>query len=141
MPWAGEGFMRLRQTAGLCGFMLLLTSNFATGLGLGDITLLSTIQEPFHAEVELVDVGDLNADEILIGFGSLQQFEHSQLEFHAFFQDFTFELLLENTDTPRIKITSHTVIKEPFLGFILEARWPKGRMQREYTLLLDKPAR
>jgi pilus assembly protein FimV len=132
--------MILRQTVCLWGLLVLLISNPVVALGLGEIHSFSTINEPFHAEVQLVDVGDLNADEILIGFGSPQQFAQNQLDFHHFFQDFSFELLLQDTHNPRIKITSTAVIKEPFLGFILEVRWPQGRMQREYALLLDKPA-
>jgi pilus assembly protein FimV len=31
-------------------------------------------------------------------------------------------------------------VLEPFLDFIVEARWPSGRLLREYTVLVDPPA-
>ena len=40
---------------------------------------------------------------------------------------------------PVIKVTSSEAVREPFLGILLEANWPKGRLLREYTVLLDPP--
>jgi pilus assembly protein FimV len=40
---------------------------------------------------------------------------------------------------PVILVTTKKPVKEPFLDFLLEVRWPKGRLLREYTVLLDPP--
>jgi pilus assembly protein FimV len=117
----------------------LLMANIASALGLGEITAFSTINEPFHAEVRLLDIDNLSEKEIIAGFAATQDFERKQLDYHYFFNDFVFELLLQDAQNPRIKISSHTIVREPFIGFIVDVRWPKGRVQREYTLLLDKP--
>src|SRR5690606_3601344 len=37
----------------------------------------------------------------------------------------------------RVSTSSHVV--EPFLSFLLEVDWGRGRMLREYTVLLDSP--
>ena len=36
-------------------------------------------------------------------------------------------------------MTSEFPIREPFLNFLIEVNWPKGRLLREYTVLLDPP--
>jgi pilus assembly protein FimV len=38
-----------------------------------------------------------------------------------------------------IQVTSHNPIRESYVNFLLEINWSKGRLMREYTLLLDPP--
>ncbi|WP_367279069.1 FimV family protein, partial [Pseudomonas sp.] len=38
-----------------------LSSGMANALGLGDLTLKSTLNQPLNAEIELLDARDLNA--------------------------------------------------------------------------------
>jgi pilus assembly protein FimV len=129
-----------RTLVWLSCMIAIVLANYTVALGLGEISSFSTINEPFHAEIRLRDVGHLTRDEIIVGFASNEDFQRSQLDRHYFFNDFSFELLLEDLENPRVKITSHKIVREPFLGFIIDARWPDGRVQREYTILLDKPS-
>lgn len=131
--------MRLRKLILLGGVLTSLAIQGVFALGLGEITSYSTLNEPFHAEISLTDLKGLNPEEIIVGLGSYDDFARNQLERPLFLDDFRFEVL-ESPQGPRIKITSHAIIREPFLGFILEARWPNGRVQREYTILLDAPS-
>jgi pilus assembly protein FimV len=36
-------------------------------------------------------------------------------------------------------VTTRSAVKEPFLNFLIEADWSKGRLLREFTVLLDPP--
>ncbi|NNC55826.1 MAG: hypothetical protein HKO07_08915, partial [Pseudomonadales bacterium] len=38
-----------------------------------------------------------------------------------------------------LKLSTPDVLREPYLNFLLEVRWPSGRMLREYMVLLDLP--
>ena len=38
-----------------------------------------------------------------------------------------------------IRVTSKEPVRSTYLDFLIEANWPKGRMLREYTVLLDPP--
>ncbi|MEO7757059.1 MAG: FimV/HubP family polar landmark protein, partial [Dokdonella sp.] len=38
-----------------------------------------------------------------------------------------------------IKVTSKEIVRDSYLDFLVEANWPKGRLLREYTVLLDPP--
>jgi pilus assembly protein FimV len=50
-----------------------------------------------------------------------------------------FAPMLTPAGKPVISITSRDAIREPFLNFLIEVNWPKGRLVREYTVLLDPP--
>ncbi|MCH1611165.1 MAG: hypothetical protein L7S53_07645, partial [Luminiphilus sp.] len=41
----------------------------------------------------------------------------------------------------RVLLTTDAPLREPYLDFIVEARWPDGRLLREYTVLIDLPPR
>src|SRR5690606_16877044 len=127
-------------SAGLTGLALLFIANITAAVGLGEIKLFSTLNEPFHAEIRLHDVGNLNVDEIIIAFATPEEFSNKKVERHYFYNEFVFDVMLDDSEYPKVKITSHSVVREPFLEFIIESRWPSGRVQREYTVLLDKPA-
>lgn len=47
----------------LCAWSCLLAGQ-ASALGVGDIILHSALNQPLDADIELLDVGDLGADEI-----------------------------------------------------------------------------
>jgi pilus assembly protein FimV len=36
-------------------------------------------------------------------------------------------------------VTSKEPVQDSYLDFLVEANWPKGRLLREYTVLLDPP--
>jgi pilus assembly protein FimV len=132
--------MLQRKLALLIGFISFVGAPLASALGLGELTLQSTLNEPFRAEMHLNDVGSLNRGELIISFASQQEFDRNHLERHFFYNEFEFEVVWSDSESPKVLITSHSVVREPFLDFIVQARWPNGRVQREYTVLMDKPA-
>ena len=38
-----------------------------------------------------------------------------------------------------LRVTSPRPVTEPFVTLLVEANWPRGRLLREYTVLLDPP--
>ena len=38
-----------------------------------------------------------------------------------------------------VRLSTDQPIREPYLDFVVEVRWPTGRVLREYTVLLDLP--
>ena len=122
----------------ILGAILCLWATQAAALGLGELKLQSTLNEPFKAEVALTNLGSISAEEILVSFASIEEFEKRKLEHFFFYSDFKFAIDLNRRV---VVITSPRPITEPYLEFILEVRWPTGRLQREYTVLLDMPMR
>ncbi len=113
------------------------SSTFA--LGLGEIKLESFLNEPLEARVDLLNTGGLHGDEIHIRLASREDFDRLGVERAYFLTSMQFEVNVDASGRGTITIKSEEPVLEPYLDFIVEARWPSGRLLREYTVLLDPP--
>ncbi|MEM6708409.1 MAG: FimV/HubP family polar landmark protein [Pseudomonadota bacterium] len=118
---------------------LLLLTNPAWALGLGELDLQSALNERFRATIELYDAAQLELSEIRVSLATTEDFERVGVERFFFLTSLKFEVVSGPRGVPEIKVTSTQAISEPYLNFIVEVLWPNGRMLREYTVLLDPP--
>ena len=116
-----------------------LSSGMAHALGLGEVTLQSQLNQPLVAEIELVEGGDLSADELIPRLASPEAFNKAGVDRQFFLTDLKFTPVLKPNGKSVIRVTSNKPMREPYLNFLVEVLWPNGRLQREYTMLLDPP--
>ena len=109
-------------------------------LGLGDIEIYSALNQPLDAEISIVAAKPGEADSLLVKLASEQAFLKSGVERPFMLTKLKFRASYKADGTPIIKVTSHKAIREPFLNFLVDVEWPRGRLVREYTLLLDPPS-
>ena len=110
-------------------------------LGLGDIRIQSFLNEPLRAEVELLDTRELLVDDIRIRLAGSEDFDRLGVERSYFLTGIQFEVRIDAaTGQGVILLSTEDAVLEPYLDFIIEARWPSGRLLREYTVLVDPPA-
>lgn len=121
------------------GLLALLAAQWASAVGLGEITLRSAMNEPLRAEIALLSVGDLNESQIATKLASPEDFQRAGVEREFQLADLRFKVDLSSPGKPVIRVSSQRPMKEPYLNFLLELRWTSGRLLREYTLLLDLP--
>ena len=131
--------MALRKSSVLAGLFALGFSCWVTALGLGELTLHSTLDEPFDAEIALLNIGDTDENQIFVGLASKEDFSRAGVSWEFHLLNLTFKADLSDTSHPFIKVTSREAIKEPYLDFVAQLEWPSGRLLREYTLFLDLP--
>lgn len=131
--------MRLRQSVLALGLASLLASSFANALGLGEVSLNSTLNQPLDAEIKLLDTRDLTAEQIVISLASPADFERNGVDRLYFYTEFQFQVDMASPRGPVVRVTSRNPVREPYLNFLIEARWTAGRLLREYTLLMDLP--
>ena len=118
----------------------LLHAGAVSALGLGDITLNSFLNEPLDAEVTLIDTRDLVADEIKVRLAGVDEFERFGVNRNYFLTRIQFDISIDRErNTGVIRLTTQEPVREPFVDLIIEARWPAGRLLREYTVLVDPP--
>ena len=129
----------LRKYASTLIMLGLMYPGMATALGLGKLTLHSFLNEPLEAEVDLLETSGLDSGQIRIRLASREDFSRAGIEREYFLTSLKFEIELTEDGTGRLRITSTDLVREPFLDFLIEARWPNGRLLREYTVLLDPP--
>ena len=117
----------------------LMSSGVVLALGVGDINLRSSLNQPLDAEIELLQVRDLSSQEIISALATPDEFGRAGIERIFFLNDLTFTPVVRADGKSVIRVTSSRPVREPFLNFLMEVRWPSGRVLREFTLLLDPP--
>ncbi len=110
----------------------------AFSLGLGELTLNSTLNEPLRASIALEDLDGLDLIDLTISIGSIDDYERAGLQRDTLLTDIDFEVS-GSAGQGEVVLSSTRSINEPFLNLILIANWPSGRLIREYTILMDLP--
>jgi pilus assembly protein FimV len=116
----------------------LFYSALASALGLGDITLHSALEQPFNADIELVDTAGLSADDIHVGLASAEAFSRAGVDRLFFFNDLRFTTVI-NGNRGVVHVVSRKPVREPYLSFLVRLARPNGDLVHTYTLLLDPP--
>ncbi len=111
----------------------------AFALGLGDIHSHSALNQNFKAEIDLLSVDQEEVQDVRVNLASQDAFDRAGIERLFLLSGLKFEPMYNASGKPVIAVTSSDPIREPFLNFLLEVNWPKGRLVREYTVLLDPP--
>ncbi len=120
--------------------MTLLAPMTAHSLGLGDIKLYPALNQKLNAEIALsLSAGEELAD-VKISLASPDKFDQAGIAWSSFLSKVKFEPILKANGQVIVKVTSHEVVQEPFLDFLLEVSWPKGEVFKEFTVLVDPPA-
>ncbi len=114
-----------------------LSSGMAHALGLGELTLKSTLNQPLVAEIELLDVKDLTAAEVVPSLASPEDFAEAGVDRQAFLNDLTFTPVLNANGKSVLRVTSSQPLSEPMVKFLVQVMWPNGRLLRDYSVLLD----
>ncbi|MEZ5597182.1 MAG: FimV/HubP family polar landmark protein [Pseudomonadales bacterium] len=120
------------------GALLIGWIGNAWALGLGEIELNSHLNQKLVAEIPLVDADGLGKDEIIVSLASNDDFDRAGVERFFYLSDLRFEVMVDGRGT-RIRASSARPVTEPYLNFIVEVLWPKGRLLKEFTVLLDPP--
>nr|VFJ44100.1 MAG: FimV N-terminal domain-containing protein [Candidatus Kentron sp. DK] len=126
------------------GIFLLLLLSLAPMAGvraliLSDIELSSRLGEPLEAYIPLLELQPNDIQTIRANLADPTYFSRAGLQYPAPLKLLKFEIVPNRGGAPHIRITSDKAIGEPFLNFIVEVAWSRGRILREYTLLLDPP--
>jgi len=119
--------------------LLLLLPGLVNALGLGKLELRSNLNEPFEARINLISptVDELASLNILLA--DQDAFHRAGIQRAAVLRHLRFTVVEPDSGPDYIRIFSDEPIREPFLNFLLELNWSKGRLFREYTVLLDPP--
>jgi pilus assembly protein FimV len=121
--------------------LTILLSSMATqvyALGLGAVTVESALNQPLRVRIEVVQLGDTRLEDVLVQVASADDFQRFNIDRIGFLSNLRFRV--ENTPQGNaVIVTSNQIVREPYLSFVLETRWPNGRLLSEHTILLDLP--
>jgi len=119
---------------------LLFFPASSVSLGLGEIEVSTFLNQPLKAEIEVLSARPGEIDDLLVSLASREAFDKAGLERPADLSRLRFKVeKSEDGQSARVLVSTKTPVKEPFLNFLVEADWAKGRLLREFTILLDPP--
>jgi len=111
----------------------------AWGLGLGDIELQSALNQPFQAQIVLVSASPDELAGLKVALAGDDAFTRYGIERPGFLSQLQFRVATDRSGRHVVQVSSRESIAEPFVTLLVEATWPRGRLLREYTVLLDPP--
>ncbi len=118
---------------------LALCGTNALALGLGPVQVKSRLNQPLDAEIPVIQGTAGEAEGLLVNLAGDEDFERIGLSRSRLGVPLTFAVAKGARGDLVIKVTSTEPVRSPYLDFLVEANWPKGRLLREYTVLLDPP--
>lgn len=132
--------MFTRSLAGAVLVVGLGATSLSQALSLGELRLNSSLNQPLDARINLRDTGNLSGEQITVKLASAEDFDKAGVDYSYLLSKLSFSVEIDQQGNGIVKVHSSDPIVEPYLNFLVEARWPAGRMLREYTVLLDLPA-
>ncbi|MEH6581675.1 MAG: FimV/HubP family polar landmark protein [Halioglobus sp.] len=114
-------------------------TSVVAALGLGELKLESFLNEPLTATVDILNTGGLHEDQIRVRLATSEDFDKLGVDRAYFLTNIKFKITVDGQGRGKIIVTSEDPVLEPYLDFLIEARWPSGRLLREYTVLVDPP--
>ncbi|MEA3139716.1 MAG: pilus assembly protein FimV [Gammaproteobacteria bacterium] len=117
----------------------LLSPSLSWALGLGEIHLNSSLNEPMNAEIDLIAAGPEELTALRATLAAKDAFTRYGIERPPFLSTLTFKVGKSKDGRDVLLVRSSESIPEPFVTFLVEVNWARGRLMREYTVLLDPP--
>ncbi|MCB1802578.1 MAG: hypothetical protein KDI82_12875 [Gammaproteobacteria bacterium] len=111
----------------------------AHALGLGELSSKSTLNQNFNGDIALLSVDPDELSSVRVKLADPEAFDRAGVERPFYLSLLKFDPMVDARGKPVVRVSSEFPIREPFLNFLIEVNWPKGRLLREYTVLLDPP--
>lgn len=105
---------------------------------LGKLTVLSSLGQPLHAEIELNSVSKEEEGRLVARLASEDVFKKANIGSDPVLSSLRFSIE-QRQGRQLVRITSSQAINEPFVDLRLELNGGGSRLTREYTFLLDPP--
>ena len=115
---------------------ILLFAGFqpvAQALALGELELKSYLNQPLNVIIPLA----FAKENELVGLTLSVRRADEQASGLQAWHNLKVEIVENEGNQPYLKISSKDTLREPVLSFVLDMRWSSGRIQRNYSLLLD----
>src|SRR6202051_603382 len=116
-----------------------LGPSLSWALGLGEIHLNSALNEPMNAEIDLIAAAPDELTALRATLASREAFTRYGIDKPPFLSSLTFKVGKGKDGRDALLVHSTDAIPEPFVTFLVEVNGARGRLMREYTVLLDPP--
>ena len=108
-------------------------------LGFGQVQVKSNLNQPLLAEIPILSASAAEVAELSVKLASGCLQAHRFSPNTALLDDLDFKVVTLSDGNAVVRISSSGRVNEPFISLLLEAEWARGKLLREYTMLLDPP--
>ncbi|MFA6303315.1 MAG: FimV/HubP family polar landmark protein [Legionella sp.] len=108
-------------------------------LGLGEMKVESSLNQAFHAEIELVDTNGVGLPDIRVGLADADNFKRVGIQLVPALDLLEFKVQRNHHGKLVILVSSQDRIDDPYMQLIVDLAWPHGQLFKVYTVLLDPP--
>lgn len=130
----------MARKIGIVTLLMLATCPAASwALGLGEIDLQSALNQPLQADIAIIGASADELGGLEVNLASPDAFRRLGLDRPAYLTALRFNVTRNKAGKPVLRISSRQPVTEPFVTFLIEAKWARGSLLREYTVLLDPP--
>lgn len=123
-------------------FMLLLLGLLALpvhALSVGEIKVLSALNQPLLAEIPIDDAEPASLLDATVGLASYEVHARFGIEKENVLNALRFKVLRNTQGQFVIRLTTQRAIREPVLEFVLDVSNSSGSLRRSYAIHLDPP--
>src|SRR6185295_7169227 len=117
--------------------LVIFSPAAAFGLGLGDIRLLSSLNAPLDAEIEVLGATPDEISNLKAQIASRELFAEKGLDFPSSLLTVTVSSTRTSDGRQIIRLRSRETMTEPFLTMLVEVNSTRSHLVREYSLLFD----
>ena len=115
------------------GMLLSAAHPAAYALGLAEIKLNSSLNQPLDATVEVISATLEELNSLNVSVSRLA----GQTSGSYHWPEVKTELVRVENGKSYLRLTSKDSVHEPVLNFLLELKWATGHLMREYSLLIN----
>jgi len=112
---------------------------YGLAAGLGKLNINSGLGEPLKAEIELLSVTPDELSTLSAAVASEEAYAVQGIPRLGVHNNIKVELIKNADGSPALRLRSLQPITDPYLDMLIQVDWASGRLQREYTILLDPP--
>jgi pilus assembly protein FimV len=116
----------------------LLLNSQLMAVELGEIEVLSAVNEPLSARIALSDIEEIEIADLSIAEASLADYARLEVETQAAAPALSLEVVA-GAQGAYLELTTAAAVSSAYLEIVLDTRWPSGRTLTAHTLLLDPP--
>lgn len=132
-----SGFLRnFVKKATICS---VVYPTLTWAIGLGHIQVHSTLNQPFSADIPILDVGKTPLTTIQAKLANGEEYAKVGLEPTPYANTLQFIVHHDEHKQPSVHISTDTPIDDPVFSILLSISAPEGQLLREYTVFLDPP--
>lgn len=123
----------------LASAIALALPSTTLALGLGRLTVQSSLGQPLSAQIELTSATRDELDSLAAKVADPGLYRQNNLSYQGVLARARVTLERTQGGQAYLRVATVNPVNEPYLDLMIELNWSAGRVVREYTFLLDPP--